>query len=242
MAPCIYKDCITSSRRPRTKHNKSLHYQCRKCTAVAPAKLQSAHNHEFASSPLPHPKQPPKNSKNPRSCWCERCTDHAGTNIARHGKKPHYICETCDDMQETLEVFVGARASRLHKKSHPEHTILEITKADSTKRSTSNLVDPALDYSAYSSDTYRQPSLDDTTMAAILPSIELSRTKGPGQPSLEELHTALRESQRIVCFVGAGISTSGGSMQTTVSTTIRALISHQFPISALLRDSSQNLR
>merc|ERR1711939_621137 len=33
----------------------------------------------------------------------------------------------------------------------------------------------------------------------------VSRTRGPGRPSLEELAATLRESQRIVCVAGAGI-------------------------------------
>lgn len=240
--PCLYPNCLKSTRR-REKHDNLPHYQCLECEAVAPRKLQSQHCHpSFTTQPLTRPPTPSICRNKPEPCWCSRCPIQESKNITRHKKTPHYICETCDS-EGGKKVFIGEVIAHRHKRFHQGHIVSKIREGDRTEHTPLTSVNVSPENSAHRLNICLQPRLNDhTTANGAQASVELSRTRGPGRPSLEELAATLRESQRIVCVVGAGISTSAGSTHKPYLSCIRALTLPQFLISVLLRDSLYSLR
>merc|ERR1711939_135666 len=208
--PCLYPNCLKSTRR-REKHDNLPHYQCLECEAVAPRKLQSQHSHpSFTTQPLTRPPTPSICRNKPEPCWCSRCPIQESKNITRHKKTPHYICETCDS-EGGKKVFIGEVIARRHKRFHQGHIVSKIRQGDRTEHTPLTSVNVSPENSAHRLNICLQPRLNDhTTANGAQASVELSRTRSPGRPSLEELAATLRESQRIVCVVGAGISTSAG--------------------------------
>ena len=208
--PCLYPNCLKSTRR-REKHDNLPHYKCLGCQAVAPRTLQWQHRHPFTTQPLTRPPTPSICRNKPKPCWCSRCPTQERKNLVRHKKTPHYICETCDSEGGT-RVFIGKVIAQRHERFRLGHIVSRIREGDRTEYTPLNSVNASPDNSAHRLNVCLQPRLNDhTTVNGPQASVELSRTRGPGRPSLEELAATLRESQRIVCVAGAGISTSAGS-------------------------------